>query len=559
MSGESVLMELAERIGPRPATTDTEAQAADHLAELFSARGLEVDREDFECPRSQSWAFVLYHLLTIAAAVASRWFPLPALVLSAAVAVVLWTELDGRWGLSALLPKGPSQNIIGRHVPKTRRGERVRKVVIVAHYDSPRASLAFSPGFARNWWTTLLLTKGVTTVMPVLILLQLLPWFGAVSSGLWYLASTVAAWLLVPTLVALHSELLMPFTDGANDNASGVAALLEVLAEVVPEPVEIPALREPVVPPVRRTEEEARAADVVPEESILSYAPVETPRHAVGPFTDEDDIGWEEETRPGRGQETMEFEEPAEHVPASREEQPKRKGPKLPFGKKRERENGDVNAWLGLGSDFDARKEGRKIGSWDQFGEEEDDDGMGWKGGAAGDEVFEDPDFPALEAARIRRKVTATVDRSLAEKEVWFVATGAESVGGWGMRDLLDRHAEDLRDAYIINLECVGAGNLTWLTKEGLGRRHTGDRKLQSTAKRVAREMELKMRGVEYTGPETDATIALGRGYHALTLTAFDINGRQPNKRWTTDTVDSVSEENVTKAAEFVTAMVKDL
>ena len=40
-------------------------------------------------------------------------------------------------------------------------------------------------------------------------------------------------------------------------------------------------------------------------------------------------------------------------------------------------------------------------------------------------------------AARIRRRVTETVDRELTEKEIWFVATGSEEVGTLGMQALL--------------------------------------------------------------------------------------------------------------------------
>ena len=44
MSGEmSHVIELAEGIGPRPATTDAEAKAADYIQGVFGARGLDVE------------------------------------------------------------------------------------------------------------------------------------------------------------------------------------------------------------------------------------------------------------------------------------------------------------------------------------------------------------------------------------------------------------------------------------------------------------------------------------------------------------------------------------
>jgi hypothetical protein len=40
---------------------------------------------------------------------------------------------------------------------------------------------------------------------------------------------------------------------------------------------------------------------------------------------------------------------------------------------------------------------------------------------------------------------------------------------------------------------------------------------------------------------------------------AFDINGRLPDWHWKSDTVENVTPENLTKAADFVTEMVREL
>lgn len=150
------LSALADEIGPRPATSDAESRAASYVESVFVARGLEPEVQEFDAPRTYSWASAIYHLLSIVSAVcAGQWLlggrlVWPAVALSAIVAFVLWLDLDTRWGLTRILPKGPSQNVIARHVPKQRRGEKLKKVVIVAHYDSARASLASSPGWSAS-------------------------------------------------------------------------------------------------------------------------------------------------------------------------------------------------------------------------------------------------------------------------------------------------------------------------------------------------------------------------------------------------------------------------
>jgi len=605
--------ELAEVIGPRPATTDAEAQAAEYIQGVFENRGLDVERQEFECPRTYSWAFVVYHLLTIGAAVLANWFALPALAVAIAVAVVMWFDLDTRWGLSSLMPKGPSQNIIARHVPKARRNERLRKVVIVAHYDSAKASLAFSPGLVKNFNITFGLMKWLTVLTPVAIAIMALPWTQDWMPYTWYVTLAVPAYLVIPMAINVHRELFMHATDGANDNASGVAAMLGIMERTVPEPDQ----RVMVTQPIRRTPDAAYEADVVIEDALLSYTPMEAPAReperrpvqpALGTF---DDIGWETTAMPAvQQQSSFGFdEEPAprsyadladddfDSRPAPRsyadladddfdeesapvgfgsdytrepsdgyeepsyepEGQPRRKGL---FGKKKQREEGErhgVRDWLGLGGAFDARKEGKNIGSWDALADEDDEDGFGFKGGAAGPVDFDAPDFAAEEASRIRRRVTNGVDRALSEKEIWFVATGAEEAGTWGMRAFLDAHAEDLRDALIINLDNLGSGSLFWITEEGMARRYHCDRRLASIARRVAREGELPVRGREYRGLSTDATPALARRFRAMSIMAFDINGRLPHWHWHTDTVDNVSFDNLDLAAELVTRLIREV
>jgi Peptidase family M28 len=127
------------------------------------------------------------------------------------------------------------------------------------------------------------------------------------------------------------------------------------------------------------------------------------------------------------------------------------------------------------------------------------------------------------------------------------------------MKAFLKEYAADLRDAVILNLDNLGSGALYYITSEGMSRHYDGDRRLISAAKRVVRELQMDVRGREYRGLSTDATPALARGFRALSVMAFDINGRLPDWHWKTDTVENVTPENLTKAADFVTEMVREL
>jgi hypothetical protein len=647
MNGEMThMLELAEKIGPRPATTDAEAAAADYIQRTFEARGLEVERQEFDSPRTYGWAYVAYHLLTIGAAVLARWFPWPALLIAAISAVLMRSDLNSRWGLTSLMPKGPSQNIIARYMPRVRRNERTHKVIVVAHYDSARSSLAFSPGMVRNFSTTFGLMKALTVTVPVLIALSLLPWLaGFRTTWSWYVILGASAYLLIPLLINIHRELFMRFVDGANDNASGVAAMLGVMERVVPEPEAGSTM---AFSRVRDQEEETPTADAVSEEAWLAFAPAGTPRQPDLWAGGDDDIDWTEPASAGRGQTTIDMPTaaptsapttPAAPTPAapepvtpaapapppaetpaprprsaattedlfgtedlwtdspsasaptaasasptvmatpsdapsveaaapgrrglfggSKKEQPKE--PAQESAGKPGHERRGVRDWLGVNRDFDARDEGRQIGSWDNFNQPDgnpEDEEAGFKGGAAAIDDPADDGYAASSAARIRRKVTLGVDRDLSEKEVWFVATGAEEVGTIGMKAFLREHGPDLKDAFIINIDNVGTGTVVYVDSEGMAKRYRSDRRLTGAARRAISENGLTIRGHDYKGLSTDATPALARGYRAMSVMAFDINGRLPNWHWETDTVSAVEEPNLTAAAEFVCAVIKEL
>ena len=571
------LHQLATVIGPRPATTDAEAEAADYIESVFRQRGVDVERQEFDSPRTYGWAFALYHLLTIAAAVASGWTFLrwPAFAVAALVAFLFWADIDTRFGLSGWLPpKGPSQNIIARHVPKARRGERPTRVVVVAHYDTAKASLAFSPSMVQNFAATFAVMKWCTLLVPVFVLLGALPFTASWDPWLWYVTIAASAYLAVPLVINVHREIFMPAVDGANDNASGVAVMLGVMERIVPDSDDAGTRS---FRPVRQGPEAARAADVVPEGAELRYMPDGSSEDVTAL---PDDFEWAEETpAPSTRQEHLNFETiefdavgeqeaPAQSAPSAparlaEEEQPEesraeRKGLLGRFGKKRRDEAAGVGGWLGVDDGFDVRDAGRKIGSWDKFGDEDEDD-FGFKGGRAGEDPFGDPDFASVEAARIRRRVSETVDRALSDKEVWFVATGAEEAGTWGMRAFLDAYGPDLKGALIINLDNLGTGVLHMVTEEGMARRYRSDRRLVSAGKRVSRENDLPVRARPYNGLSTDATPALARGYRAMSVMAFDANGRLPNWHWHTDVEENVDPGNLELAERFVTETVRSL
>lgn len=210
------------------------------------------------------------------------------------------------------------------------------------------------------------------------------------------------------------------------------------------------------------------------------------------------------------------------------------------FGKRRKQEE-SMSEWLGVDDDYDAKKSGESIGSWDNFG---DDSGNAhWKGGAAlninlrklkdklpsipargSDEDAED-ERPVYNDAAIsptdralRDSILAMGDDELRAHDIWFVATGSSSLNHAGASAFVDAHRKDLRGAFVVNLECIGAGDLALLTQEGFGVTRRSDRRFLSLLESVAADLHLGADKVARPWANTDATMLMRKRMRAVTL-----------------------------------------
>lgn len=210
------------------------------------------------------------------------------------------------------------------------------------------------------------------------------------------------------------------------------------------------------------------------------------------------------------------------------------------FGRKKKEET-SMSDWLGVDEDFDAKRSGRDIGSWDNF---EGDDG--WKGGAAG-EGSED---------ELRQAVTSLGDDELLGHDIWFVATGAAENDNAGMKAFLDEHRDKLRGVFIINLKCVGAGQLSMITTEGEHRTLKADKRITGLFSRVASDFHRPLASVEMPYVDTDAHAAMERSLRAMTLAG--VEGSSFACAYTEqDHPINLNVDNVNYAADLVTEVIR--
>jgi hypothetical protein len=151
----------------------------------------------------------------------------------------------------------------------------------------------------------------------------------------------------------------------------------------------------------------------------------------------------------------------------------------------------------------------------------------------------------ALELARhlMHEPVTNT--------EVWFVFTGCEEVGDYGMAAFLDAHAKELGDnATYIALEQVGLGQVNYITSEGLIiKRATHPQAIDLAQQASAALPGLnvgKLNGLAYT----DATIATKRGLIALPINTYPRSSLNESSHWhqMSDTIEHIDPQALTAA-----------
>ena len=214
------------------------------------------------------------------------------------------------------------------------------------------------------------------------------------------------------------------------------------------------------------------------------------------------------------------------------------------FGRKKKADQDSMSDWLGVDDDYDAKKSGRGIGSWDNF--EDDDDG--WKGGATSSDDASSEDMLAA--------VASMGDDELLGHDIWFVATGASDCDGAGMKAFLASHRDKLRGVFFINLESIGAGRLSVVTVEGEQQLLKGDRRIMNLVSKVCKSFHVDCGAFEMPYAKTDAYAALEASRRALTIAGVD-GPRLACARTEDDLPYNVNPTNIATVSEVVTEVIR--
>lgn len=229
---------LSEEIGPRPAGTEEEQQAALYIAEeLQKSAGFSTTIEDFNCVTNPDLVRALAYGVAFVSTLVALIFPimqLPALILVILACVLYGLELFGKPVLTRFINTGVSQNVVAKYVPNQANGAKRRKIIVVSHYDSKKATKE-TQGIVGQY-LYIIKTVCIAALPATALFLFIKTVFFTSDTGM---ANTVLTVLLVICLVLLALPLVScilnkvaQYNNGANCNAAGVSVMIEAARAV---------------------------------------------------------------------------------------------------------------------------------------------------------------------------------------------------------------------------------------------------------------------------------------------------------------------------------------
>ena len=286
------------------------------------------------------------------------------------------------------------------------------------------------------------------------------------------------------------------------------------------------------------------------------------------------------------------------------------------FRRKKREEASSPQEWLDVEESFDAREVGAARGGWESFREEGDiqaydeeyldadattafspefdDDfaedgfdaprsshrrGRHFEGGAFSRDQFDDEsegeenqtsaadpssvfgeglpaDFvfePTPEIEQIEQFHSDRIDM-----EVWFVALGSELAGNGGMKAFMAVHEVELKGALIVELEALGAGELTLIDKEGTYVPKKALSRMKRLVRKAGQATGLKVPEATMEWRNSASAYALKHGQQALHLAGMD--GRKPAFfAEEDDVIENIDNDMLALNSDFVMEVLKHI
>lgn len=217
---QTILRELTA-LPHRGAATPQGSEAARLLQSYLTDMGATARMEPFQTPKT--YATIVYWLIGglvtglvlipfTGVAIGFVWY----------FGFLAWKYFNWRYSFIVKFPvQHTAHNVIGKW--EGRAGENHRKVILMAHYDTAPVSMLYSPKQQARFRISLLISLWLMLLAASLATLEV---FSVGLPYLTYIRYSLIGYFMLQAIVGTAGYWLNGYTNGASDNATGVAAAL---------------------------------------------------------------------------------------------------------------------------------------------------------------------------------------------------------------------------------------------------------------------------------------------------------------------------------------------
>ena len=183
-----------------------------------------------------------------------------------------------------------------------------------------------------------------------------------------------------------------------------------------------------------------------------------------------------------------------------------------------------------------------------------------WKGGATvrSDLRDGDADEPlVIDADDLQDAILELGDDFLVAHDIWFVATGASEVNHAGIKAFIETHRRDIRGAFLINLDSIGAGALSVLVREGLHAPRRADRRLVRMITGIAQDLHIPLDTAMYNFDERESATSMRSRVRSVTIAGLDENNLPAYSHTMDDVPNNVDPRQVSDVVKLITELIR--
>lgn len=142
--------------------------------------------------------------------------------------------------------------------------------------------------------------------------------------------------------------------------------------------------------------------------------------------------------------------------------------------------------------------------------------------------------------------------------EVWFLAVGAELANNAGIKAFMAAHADELKGAVVIDLDGLGAGELSLIEEDGTIMVKKPNARLKRYVNKAASSLGMKLGRGKMRWRTSGAYCTAAHGLQTLHLAGME-GGKPAYGAQADDVIDNLSEEMLDQNTAFVMEVLRQV